>query len=334
MESRPPSHFPPPPPLPAKVRIFQRVPPAAFPVILGLLGLGLAWRAGHWVFGLPAGPVELLLGAVSLLFLFALAAYAAKITLRPAVVAEDARTLPGRAGLAALTMSIMLLAAILVPYTPGLAGVILYSGFALHVALALHILIRLIRAPAEVGPATPNLYMVFVGIVVSPACAIPLRHDILALGVLLYCTVVTLFLCALTLPALVRKRDAAPLRPLHAIHLAPTGMITAGAALIGLDWLAIAMLIWSSLLFLLLAARLRWMVEAGFSGFWGAYTFPLAAYAGAWVAVHDSFAWDAARVAGGLAMVLATLAIPPIAFRILRLWADGSLAAKTNAAIA
>lgn len=286
------------------------------------------------MFGVPAEPVELFLGAVSLLFLYSLAAYGMKVARRPAVLLEDARTLPGRSGLAALTMSAMLFAAVLFPYAPGLSGVILYAGFTLHSVLALHVLARLLRKPEDVGPPTPSFYMIFVGIIVSPFGAVPLGHTDFALGVILYCTIVSLLLCALTLPALLRKAEPAPLRPLHAIHLAPPGLIATGALLIGLDWLAIAMLAWSCVLFVILLWRLIWIVEAGFSGFWGAFTFPLAAYAGSWVAAYDGLGWDLARIVGGLAVVVATLAIPPIALRIMRLWADGSLAAKTNAAIA
>jgi tellurite resistance protein len=58
---------------------FRQVPPAIFPPILGLLALGLAWRRGAEVFGLPAGLAEMLLGAVSLLWAAAVFAYAAKL---------------------------------------------------------------------------------------------------------------------------------------------------------------------------------------------------------------------------------------------------------------
>ena len=47
---RPPI-FPPPQFPPLKLRAFQRMPPAVFPAIMGLFGLGLALRRGAEVIG-------------------------------------------------------------------------------------------------------------------------------------------------------------------------------------------------------------------------------------------------------------------------------------------
>jgi tellurite resistance protein len=38
------------------------------------------------------------------------------------------------------------------------------------------------------------------------------------------------------------------------------------------------------------------------------------------------------QLAAGLVMVVATLAIPPITYKVLQAWARGGLAARTNAA--
>jgi tellurite resistance protein len=76
------------------------------------------------------------------------------------------------------------------------------------------------------------------------------------------------------------------------------------------------------------------LTEGGFSGFWGAFTFPVAAFAGALMMVGDDHGWRALVAAGGLVLGAATLAIPVIAVRVLKLWATGALAVKSNAAIA
>ena len=57
--------------------LFRRTPPAIFPGIFGLIGLGLAWRQGAAAFALPGAIAETILGAVALLYLFAFTAYAA-----------------------------------------------------------------------------------------------------------------------------------------------------------------------------------------------------------------------------------------------------------------
>ncbi|MBD3803999.1 MAG: tellurium resistance protein, partial [Thioclava sp.] len=55
--------------------LFRRTPPAMFPPVLGLMGLGIAWRRGVREFALPPDLAELFLGAVTLLALFTLLAY-------------------------------------------------------------------------------------------------------------------------------------------------------------------------------------------------------------------------------------------------------------------
>ena len=61
-------------------------------------------------FGAPAAIGQLLSGAMVLIFLYTAGHYVAKLAARPGVVAEDLKILPGRAGLAALTMAGMLFA--------------------------------------------------------------------------------------------------------------------------------------------------------------------------------------------------------------------------------
>ncbi len=327
-------HFPPPPPLPAKVRMFQRTPPAMFPPVLGLFGLGLAWRRGAASFGLPEQVVELFLGAVSLLFLFCLVAYGVKIMMRAGVVAEDLRVLPGRTGLVAATMCLMLLAAVLVPYAPALAGAALILGFLGHLALATAVLVWLIRAPAEARQFTPAMHLVFVGFIVAPGAAVPLGY-VAGLSILIwYCALAAVSIASVTLGKVVTGQEAPPLRPLHAIHLAPGSLVATGAFMNGQDTLGLFGLGIATATFLLLLYRARWMTVAGFSGFWSAFTFPFAAFVSSWFAAHTVFGWESARIAGGLLLVAATLIIPPIAAKVLRLWAEGKLAAKTNAAIA
>jgi tellurite resistance protein len=330
-----PSHFPPPPRLPQKAALFRQVPPAVFPPILGLLGLGIAWRRGAHAFGVPGAAVELALGAISLLFLFAATAYMVKLMLRGPVFYEDLATLPGRTGLAAMTMAVMLLAAVLVPYMPATAAILLALGFLAHLWVAAVVGWRLVREPGAQGPVTPAMHLVFVGFIVAPAAAVPLgvpQGAILAL--VWYCALVSLVLWAVTLAPLLRRAGTPPLRPLHAIHLAPAALLASALFLLGQVVAALAFLSLATALFILLMLRARWMTEAGFSGFWSAFTFPVAAFAGALSLAHQAVGGEWLRVGGGLVLVFATLMIPPIALKVMQMWAKGTLAARTNAAVA
>ena len=170
------SHFPPPPPVPPRAGLFRRVPPAIFPAIFGLLGLALAWRRGVEVFGMNGALVELGVGAVSFVFAVGLVAYAAKAALRIGAVAEDWRTLPGRTGLAALALGLMAQAALLVPYAPGLARLLLAAGFGGLAVIAVAVLAARLRGVGPAGPITPAAHLVFVGFIVAPLAAVPRSH--------------------------------------------------------------------------------------------------------------------------------------------------------------
>lgn len=329
------THFPPPPALPPRVARFRRVPPAIFPAVLGLLGLLLAWRHAVRVFGLPPALVDMATGMVTLLFLGCAAAYAMKVALRPGVAAEDARTLPGRTGLAALAVCAMAQAALLAGWSAPFATLILALGAAGLLVLALLVLPKRLRGTDTAGPLTPAMHLVFVGFVLIPVAAVPLDIARPVLGwVLVYCTLAAAIITALTVRPLISGSGAPPLRPLQTIHLAPPAFLASGAVLTGYPAAAPFALGWAILLAAILLWRVRWLTEGDFSGFWSALTFPVTGFAGALMVVSEALGSEALRALGGVILVAATLYIPVIAFRVLKLWANGMLAAKTNAAIA
>lgn len=318
--------FKPPPPKPA---LFRGTPPALFPPILGLFGLGLGWRAGAGDFALPPGLGEAILGAVSALYLFALAAYLRKLVARPAVLAEDLRILPGRAGLGAMVLCLYLLAAAWLPYGAGLARGVLWLGLLAHVAL-LAVLVRvLLSGPPEQRRVTPVWHLNFVGFILAAGPALALGMAGLAQTILWCALALALLIWGESARQFLRASVPAPLRPLLAIHLAPLAVIGTVAAGAGHDGLAAGLAVAAGAVLTVLALALRWLMAAGFSPFWGAFTFPLAATAGLWLSLGG--VW---RVPGGLALVAATLFIPWVAGRVLQLWAKGQLGPKTNAAVA
>lgn len=324
--TRPP--LPPLPPIPPRPGLFRQTPPAAFTPVFGLFGLGLAWRHAAGAFALPEGWAETLLGAVTLLYLFVLGAYVAKAARRPAVVAEDLRVLPGRAGLTSASLSLFLLAATALPYSAGLARGLLFTGLAVHALLALDYLRRLIAAPPEARGVTPVWHLAFVGFILAPLSAVPLGLTGLSTAILALTVPVAVAIWALAAP-----RAAAtppPLRPLLAIHLAPAALFATVAARLGLPTAALAFCILALAILAALLATARWIAAAGFSPLWGAFTFPAAAVCTACLAQGA----EPFRSLGGLLLVGATLLVPPIAWRVMRLWAEGKLGPRTNAAIA
>ncbi|WP_101340415.1 tellurium resistance protein [Cereibacter azotoformans] len=321
--SRPPV-FPPPPFPPRRPRPFQRTPPAIFPPILGLLGLGLALRRAAEVWGLAPGVGEAVLGAASGLGAFAVAAYAAKVVQRPGVVLEDLRVLPGRAGLAALVLGLLVLAAVLVPYGPGAARAVLVAGLGAQALLAGTVAALLLAGPKEGRVVTPVWHLHFVGFIIGGLTAAPVGWPGLGVGLLILCAVVAAAIWLGSLVQFVRQVPPPPLRPLLAIHLAPLALLGLVAANQGLPTVAAVCAAAGGILLAVLLASARWLLASGFSPLWGALTFPLAAYTGLVLTVWPQ--------AGAALLVATVLVIPPIAVRILQEWARGSLAARTNAA--
>ncbi|MGB3278219.1 MAG: tellurium resistance protein, partial [Pseudorhodobacter sp.] len=274
---RPPI-FPPPQFPPVKLRPFQRMPPAVFPSIMGLFGLGLALRRGAEVIGYPGAIAEFVLGAVSLLWLFATLGYLAKLAQRPGVIMEDLAILPGRAGLAAMSLGVLLLAATLLPYAPNAAAGVMFFGIGLHLLLAVLILLALRRGPAEGRHVNPVWHLHFVGFIIAGLTAAPLGYDLLAKGILLITWMIALGLWAASLLQLIKRIPPAPLRPLLAIHLAPASLFGTVAVLLEMPTLAMGFALLGGLILLALLVTARWITQSGFSALWGAFTFPLAAY--------------------------------------------------------
>lgn len=312
---------------PRKPKLFSKMPPAVFPALLGLLGLGLAARRGIAMLDLNAGLVEALLGAVLALFCFASFGLVAKIVRRPSVVFEDLRILPGRAGYATASMGVMVTAAVLAPYTPDLALLVLWVGFVLHGLLAVLWLWIWLRLPPEGRSVTPAWHLSFVGFVVGALSAIALGLPSLAQTVLWMTLPIAAAIWGISLAQLIARIPPAPLRPLLAIHLAPAALFATVAQGIGEDLLALSFAAFGAVILLALLASVRWITSGGFSPMWGSFTFPLVAYASALISLGGVWANF------GIGVLIASIGmVPYIAYRILKMWATGSLAVKTNAA--
>lgn len=148
-----PKRYPPPEFPPRRPKLFARTPPAVFPSILGLLGLVSAVRLGLGRMGWDMGPGDLAAGLVVALWAFAAVAYGVKVARRPGVVMEDLRVLPGRSGLATLTMGGMVTAGLVASYSAPVGSVLLVLALAGHAMLAGLLVRLLLSLPAEArGP--------------------------------------------------------------------------------------------------------------------------------------------------------------------------------------
>ncbi len=328
-----PRHFPPPPPLVDKAPgLWRRTPPAIFPPMLGLFGLGLAWRTMAAQPGLtPLAPVgEAILGATLLLYAFSLVAWLSKPIRRPAVVIDDLRVLPGRAGLAAMTLCLALAAASLVPYAPGLALNIAFADVAVLIVLGMLIAGVLATGPDEQRMVTPIFHLSFAGYILSALTFAQLGLTGFATGILIATTAAATFIWLVSLRQILTRIPPAPLRPLLAIHAAPAALFATVSATLGYPTLAAGFALLALAIVTAIVASARWLLAAGFSPLWGALTFPLAATATASIVALG----QPGLYVGAALLIAATALNPWITFRVIKAWAKGQLAAKTNAATA
>lgn len=322
---RRPKIYPPPEFPPRQPARFARTPPAVFPVILGLFGLGLALRRGLDAAGLPVGLADAVLGAVALLWAYAVFAYGAKMARRVSVVLDDLKVLPGRMGLAAMTMGGMALAAALAPFAVGLAQAVLVVALLAHLILAAVTIWVLVRLPAEARVVNPGWHLSFVGFIVGGIAAPWVGWPGLAVVLVWTTGAVALVIWGASAVQLLRRIPPAPLRPLLAIHLAPASLLATVGAGVGVPVLPMVALALGAVILSALVISARWVLEAGFTAMWGALTFPLVAYASALFALGLD-------LPGMGVLVVALGVVPVIAWRVITMWGSGQLAARTNAA--
>lgn len=322
-----PKRFPPPEFPPRRTALFARTPPAVFPSILGLLGLGVALRQTLARLGLDLGPADLVGGIAVGLWAFATMAYLVKVGRRPGVVTEDLRVLPGRSGLAAMTMGGMAAATLLSVYGAGPAKVLLLAALAGHLVLAALLIRLLLTLPPESRAVNPTLHLSLVGVIVAAPAAVNLGWTGLATLLFWLALPVAVAIWALSARQFALTVPPAPLRPLLAIHLAPAALLALVAGLLGKPVLASLFLGLGTVYVILLLAGARWVTESGPSPLWGAVTFPLAAMASAMLVAGGAWFWP------GMALVAVGVGvIPAIAWWVLKRWPGGKLAAVTNAA--
>jgi tellurite resistance protein len=313
--------------------LWRQTPPAIFPVTLGFLGLGLAWRKAAGVLDLPMAIGDVMLGVATMFLAYFLVLYAMKLAARPAVLLEDMKAPPARAGVSALAMSLMLLAAVALQYGVR-APWLLWLGIVTYVAVAALILRMILNGGPEGRVFSPFQYLTFVGLIVVPIAGLPLGM-----------VEVSIWLSMLSLAAFVvitagygrkvfRVLPPQPLRPSLVIVLAPVSLFAMLFAQLGWSnlfqvfyWLAVAVA------FLALFAG-RWLMAGGWTPLWGAFTFPLAAFANLQVVAVQA---GIGRLAEALLVAGLTIATPLILYVVYhagRAWTRGELSKKSGAATA
>jgi tellurite resistance protein len=316
-----------------KAVLWRRTPPAVFPVSLGLLGLGLGWRNAADVLPVAHEIGDLLLAVATAFFLFFLALYLRKIAARPAVLLEEVASPPARAGLAAASMSMMLLAAALLPFGLSVSEV-WWLGVVMQIGASGLGCYAIWRDPGETRYFTPFQYLTFVGPVVGPVAGIPLGHvwesHILTIAALVPYVVITLGFAAQS----AKRGIPLVLRPTVAIYLAPNCLFATGFGLLNIDW-AFHLLYWVAWV---VAAALvplgPWMMRGGWTPLWSAFTFPGSAFLLMQVLAVAKGVGLPAVIGTYGSMAVATPLVLFITWRFVMTWVTGELSERSGAAVA
>jgi tellurite resistance protein len=319
----------------AKLKPFwRRTPPALFPSLLGLFGLALAWRAASSVWDVTAA-IGVTIGVIATLILIVtLTSYVVKLLIRPMVLWEDLQIGPARGSVSAGSMCAMALAVFLLPYTSLGAFLVWWMSVALHAVYFVCVLLILMRHKNTFEEISPVLMLPIVGVLVSTLAAPTLGYGTFSLVVLLMAIPLSAAILMISLWNARTHGVPAAQRSSYAILLAPPSVTALGIYALSGSLYYLPVWICASLVGIALLPFVRWMGQGGWSPAWGAFTFPISAFAGVQIyATKSGFGLVAEVMAVG-SLTVATVIVPYIVARTYLSWFQGKLGPATKAAVA
>ncbi len=312
---------------------WRRTPPALFPCLLGFIGLGLAWRRAAEVWPVPPVIGEVILLVSCLMFMATGTSYHLKLSLRPSVIFEDLKVGPASGAVSAGSMCLMLYATAMAPYLYELAQLFWWVAVIQHAGYMICVTIALARSDTQLSDVNPSIILPYVGYILASVGGPILGYATLS-GFLLMATIPgCIFIIILSLVNLKRHGVIKPLRSSYFIILAPLSIYGIGAYNIWPD--SSYIIFWSIALFagLCLAPFLGWFSAGGWSPAWGAFTFPLSAFAGVMLTGVQSDFGLVADVGSVISLGLATLVVPYVVWKTYRFWMIGKLTQATGASV-
>lgn len=307
---------------------WRRTPPGLLPVCLGLLGCGLAWRLATRVLGAPEAVGPVWLGAAAAVLALVAGLYLRKVVDRVGALSFDLRMPAGRGAVSTGTVALMLAGAAAAPLAAPAATVLWAAGVILHFYVAVALLRELAAMPPDGRPPAPALLTPFAGHMAAPVGGVTLGFAAVSEGLFWLAAAAWLALTPFILRKLARGAPPPPfLRPEVTTLLTPPALgVVAYDRLHPEGVLATPLFLLALLTLFALVTRARWLTEGGWTLGWGAFVFPLAAFAWACLVMaerHIGPAWD---WMAALALTAASLAALYVAWRTLEAAAKGRLA--------
>jgi tellurite resistance protein len=298
------------------------------------MSLGLGWaNAVNVVPWVDEDLANLLLAAATGYFLWFVGFYSAKLIARPPVLWEDMRTPPARAGIAAMAMAMMLLAAALLPfgiYVP----FVWWAGVIMQVFASAIVLYAIWKDPPEARHFTTFQYLTFVGPVVGPIAGVPLGYVWQSQWLIFSALAAYIIVTIGIIITLKKQRLPQPLRPSVMIFLAPICLFALGFGTLGYDGFFSFFYSAGDLVLLGLVFWFPWMIKGGYTPVWASFTFPLSAWFNVQVMALAKGFGPSAEIGTYIGMALATPIVLYLMYRTVMEWVTGDLAEKSHAAIA
>ena len=304
---------------PRQTTSLRDLPVSLFGAVMGLSGLALAWRLARVSLGAPAWVGESIGAFALVVFLLVSTGYLAKLARHPQAVLAEFRHPVAGSFFGTVVIAVLLVAAVVEPYSLPAASVIWTAGTFAAMALALVSTSRLLAGrvdashalPASLMPGVATLNIAVTGRNMPMAWAAEVNLLACAVG-----AVLAVLLYALIFSRLVHREPLAPaMAPSLMILMAPFAVaFLAYTNLVGgVDRFAALLLHFALFMFVVIVPKV-WRSGAAFSLGWWVIGFPMAALANAalkYAAFRDSAPlwWLAVLLLGLLTLTLAVLTV-------------------------
>jgi tellurite resistance protein len=300
--------------------VYERIPASFFSVVMGIAGLGLAWRAAgvQLRFAMPVG--NAIVAAASLLWLALALCYAAKWLREPERARAEWKHAIQGAFVGLLPATLLLLLPAGASYLGVVAKVLFFVAAAAQSAIGAAIVARWFSETQDPDLATPAWHLAVVaGHLFAANAAASLGYKLTGWGFFGAGLISWLLIESVVFARLMRHEPLPPpLRPLIAIELAPPAVIAiAYLALVDgeVDAIALALLGYSLFVGAILLFLARYLTRAPFSSVYWAFTFPFAALSVASWRVAVSNATEAAFALALALFVIANIIVLWVAVR-------------------
>jgi tellurite resistance protein len=304
------------------------VPVTIFASVMGLAGLGLAWRKANAVLGFPVEVSQVVLVIAALVFVAAMLTYGLKLIRFPqAVIAEFNHPIRS-AFFSTFPIGVLLLAAGLHPFAPAPAFAMWAVAAVLQLVLTIRLIVRWMVHKQEITHVNPAWFIPIVGNIIVPILGVRLGQTeiswfFLSVGMLFWLPMLAIVLYRVIF------HDALPPRLMPTLFILLPPPAIGYVSYVGLtgtvDPFAQVLVNGALFLTLVLLAKAKSFTGLPFAVSWWAFTFPLDAVALAAIE-HSHFLpsglWP---LVGMIVLAMATLTVIVVSLRTVLAIAKGTL---------